>query len=115
MNRYFFYPIILLLFVSLSHPALAKVHSGDVSPAHTFKDMDTVLSSYLSIKEPDFRWQQKGENTEAVHFNDKKYSVTTHTGELVSLRWHQGEKDKVDKPIWQHRVTIYTQRISSCT
>ncbi|MDP0589308.1 MAG: PhoPQ-activated protein PqaA family protein [Candidatus Endonucleobacter bathymodioli] len=111
MRRYFFYLIVFCACIQLSCgyatrplPVVTiKGHPAECKPGH----LDHVLPCYLTEKEPDFQWTQESKQTEIIKIDDNNHQVKKYSLKLVSLRWRQGEKDQVDMPIWQHRLTIY--------
>ncbi|MDP0561249.1 MAG: PhoPQ-activated protein PqaA family protein [Candidatus Endonucleobacter sp. (ex Gigantidas childressi)] len=111
MRHYLRYLVVFCFCTQLSCVAVIKE-----LPPSTFKAlpaecelgrMDHVLPCYLAEKEPDFQWDEESQQTEVINIGNQKILVKKHSLKLVSLRWHQGEKDDVDLPVWRHRLTVY--------
>ncbi len=96
----------LLLFTSLCFgklkPAVFHCHPGKVPDK-----MQDVLPCYLSTREPDYGWVLKDTRKEVLELSGIKRSITVFFLELTSLRWTQGERDRVSYPLWKHRLTVY--------
>ena len=88
-----------------------RVSVSECQPEKIASDMSKVLPCYLMRAEPDFRWVVKKKDTETCFIDNKQKKVVRYFLELTSLRWQQGEKGRVDFPLWQHRLTIYKPEI----
>ncbi|MDB2384425.1 PhoPQ-activated pathogenicity-related family protein [Endozoicomonas sp.] len=80
---------------------------SECQSAQRVADMSKVLPCYLNREEPDFRWEVKNKDTETVIIDKQQSKVARYFLTLTSLRWQEGEKGKVDYPLWKHRLTIY--------